>query len=123
MIPPEYIRRATATHVAPAGRGRLHLLVLESGDVFLRRARTALEQGDVASFVSDLARAEAAVLALAECLDGDLAQRLAGLAEYIVRHLAHVDVERGLALVDDVLQSYATIVETYRELVERDSTA
>jgi flagellar secretion chaperone FliS len=121
MIPPDYVRRYAAAQITSVDRGRLLLLVLEGGQAFLGRARTALERSDIPAFVADVARMQDVLLELAQTLDhtrgGDIAARLAQLYEFMIRHLARANVERSLALVDEVLRAYDPIVDAYRQVV------
>jgi flagellar protein FliS len=121
MIPPDYVRRYATAQITSVDQGRLLLLVLEGGQAFLGRARAALERGDVPAFVADVARMQEVLLELAQTLDhargGDIAQRLAQLYEFMIRHLARANVERSIALVDEVLRAYDPIVDAYRQVV------
>jgi flagellar protein FliS len=121
MIPPEYVRRYATVEVASVERGRLLLLVLEGGEAFLARARGALVRGDVAGFVADLGRTQDVVLELVQTLDhpgdGEVAASLGRLHERMVRQLARANVERSLALVDELLVAYGPIVDAYRQVV------
>ena len=120
MFPPEYVRRATAEPIA-VGRGRLLLLVLEGGQAFLVRARTALERGDLAGFVTDVSRTQDVLLELAQTLDrdgrGDIAARLERLHGFLVGHLARGNAERSLDMIDEMLRAYEPIIDAYREVM------
>jgi flagellar protein FliS len=121
MIPPDYIRRYATAQITSVDQGRLLLLVLEGGQAFLGRARTALERNDVPAFVADVARMQDVLLELEQTLDhargGDIAARLAQLYEFMIRHLARANVERSVTLVDEVLRAYDPIVDAYRQVV------
>ena len=119
MIPPEYVLRATAETTA-ASRGRLLLLVLEGGQAFLVRARTALERGDFAGFVTDVSRTQDVLVQLAQTLDhdgrGEIAAQLERLHAFLVGRLARANVERSLDMIDEMLAAYEPIVDAYRHV-------
>jgi flagellar biosynthetic protein FliS len=120
MIPPDYVRRHARAHSTSLDRARLELLVLEGGHAFLTRARDALERGDVAAFVADLARTQDVVLEIAQTTEArgsSVAAGLAALHELMVRRLARANAARGLDLVDELLCAYGPIVEAYRRIV------
>ena len=125
MLPPEYVRRTTAETIS-VGRGRLLLLVLEGGQAFLVRARTALERGDLAGFVTDVSRTQDVLLELAQSLDrdgrGDLAARLERLHGFLVGQLAQGNAERSLDMIDEMLRAYEPIIDAYRREMGPAST-
>jgi flagellar biosynthetic protein FliS len=127
VLPPDYVRRPQAAQAASLDRSRLLLLVLESGQAFLMRARGALERGDVDGFVADLARTREVVVEMTERLDrtreGEVAASLERLHGRMVGELARANAARTLDLVDEVLRAYGPIVDAYRRALTTDAPA
>jgi flagellar biosynthetic protein FliS len=123
VIPPDYVQRHARAQSTSLERARLQLLVLESGQAFLGRARDALERGDVGAFVADLARTQDVVLEMAQTVDArgsEFAARLTEIHELMVRRLARANVARSIDLVDEIERAYGPIVEAYRQAVRGD---
>jgi flagellin-specific chaperone FliS len=120
MIPPAYVRSHGTARLA-VERGRLLLLVLEGGQAFLLRARTALEHGDFVAYVTDVRRTQDVLREVSQApeheADGPLATRLAHLQELLVGRLALARADGSRERIDEVLGAYAALVEAYRDAV------
>ena len=117
----EYARRYATAQVTVVDRERLLLLVFEGGVTFLKRTREALAAGDLPRFGENLGRAQAIIGELLGTLDhdagGSISRDLARLYDFMLFRLTEANAEQSLAHVDEVLQVFTIIADSYRAVL------
>ena len=120
--------QSTARHyqrmqLATADRGRLLLLMFEGALRFLALAQAAVEQGDLAQFGTQLARAQAVIAELMHTLDhkagGEIATNLERLYRFMLDHLVEANLQKSREHIRQVWRLLDIIAGAYREILHQ----
>jgi len=101
------------------------ILLFDGAERFIRQAQQALERGDFGAFAYLVSRAQAVVTELSSALDreagGDLADNLARLYGFMLRHLGQgliakkrVNLDQVIALLGQLREGFEAARETVR---------
>jgi flagellar protein FliS len=105
--------------VLTASPGQLVVMLYDGAERFLRQARHAMQEGDLARANNRMQRAEAIIDELQATLNfdaGEVAERLRAIYLFCRRHLSEARLERDperigevLGLLGDLREAWATI--------------
>lgn len=105
-----------------ADPGRVVILLFDGAERFLRQAQHALERSDTATFCYMVSRAQGVVTELSSALDreagGDLADNLARLYDFMLRHLRQGLIEKKRAHLDEVIALLRQLREGFEGALE-----
>jgi flagellar protein FliS len=102
--------------VLTASREQLVVMLYDGAGRFLRQARAALEDGDIARANQRLQRGEAIVSELLNTLNheaGTIADQLSSIYLFCLRHLSEARVERDPERVGQVIDLLAELRESW----------
>lgn len=109
-----------AVQAQTASPGHLVVMLYQGAITFGNRARTALLAGDYPAAHENLLRAQDIIAELLGTLDfeqGELAERLARLYEYIHRRLVEANVRKSVEPLDEVLCYLRDLRDAWQEAV------
>lgn len=113
--------------VLSAGPQQLLLMVYDHLLLSMRRARVAIEQGDVPARVAQLDKARAALGELLVTLDmdkgGSIAAQLNGLYTFVLGELVDVGARRDVAKLDRLIGIVAELREAFGGIAVADAAS
>ena len=113
------------TKVLTASPSELRLMLYDGALKFCRQAKPALEAQRFEDSYSNLVRAQNIVLELSNGLNHQaapqLCERLASLYTYLYRRLVETNVNRDLAVLDEVIELLEYERETWQLLMDRQT--
>ncbi|MFW6060320.1 MAG: flagellar export chaperone FliS [Phycisphaeraceae bacterium] len=113
------------TKVLTASPQELRLMLYDGALKFCRQAKPALEEKRYEDSYNNLVRVQNIVLELSNSLNHkaapELCDRLAGLYTYLYRRLVEANVNRDVAIVDEVIELIEYERETWQMLMERQA--
>ena len=111
------------TKILTASPQELRLMLYDGALKFCRQARPALEEKRFEDSYNNLMRAQRIVMELSNSLNHqvnpELCDRLAALYTYLYRRLVEANIERDVAIVDDVIEVLEYERETWQLLMQR----
>lgn len=117
-----YLGAYQTVHTTTADPSALVLMLFDGAGRFLRQARRALDQGDVPRFGEAVCRAQAVIAELSDVLDresgAEAAAGLAGLYDFMLRHLSQGLMKKSGRHLDEVLVPLTTLRDGFQSAVE-----
>jgi flagellar protein FliS len=115
-----------AVQAQTASPGHLVVMLYQGAITFSNRARQALMTGDHQAAHENLLRAQDIVTELLSTLDfeqGEIAERLACIYEYMHRRLVEANVRKSVEPLDEVLAHLRALCDAWQQAVALASQA